>query len=493
MTVEQLEAAPAHLHVPAGARGTYGAEVADLAELVGRPLDAAQRAAVDALTSYGPGGRWLAFETAVLAPRQNGKTSGIVLPIVLADLFLWSGPGEVDRIVWTAHLMSTARAAFTDAQLLIDGCDALRRRVKQIRTSNEETSIELTSGSVLEFAARSKGGGRGKGSKRVVLDEALFLRSEPMASLLPTLAARANTQVSYASSAALEESEYLRQLVARGRGGRDDSLAYVEWCAPGSWAEPACAGGPGCTHALGEQACALDDEAALRAANPAVAAGRIALSTLGALRRALDPTDFGREFLGWHQEPPPEEEVREPALDVDAWGLRVDAGSAPEGRVGFGVEVSPDRARTVLAVAGRRPDGRLHVEVAKVLPGTGRAVEELQRLCAEHGTTAALATSTPTGSLLEELERRRVPVLTPTVPQFAGACGRLHDAVRDDQLRHRGQLGLDGAVRKAAKRATTEGAWRFDRRGVDISEVCAVTLALFALTESGDGEGFNIW
>ena len=40
-------------------RGSYLDEVADVAEMVGRPLDGPQREAVDCLTSYGPGGRWL--------------------------------------------------------------------------------------------------------------------------------------------------------------------------------------------------------------------------------------------------------------------------------------------------------------------------------------------------------------------------------------------------------------------------------------------------
>jgi hypothetical protein len=77
---------PAHLWIPPRL-GSYGDEAVDLARLAGRELDAEQEVAVDAMLSYGPGGRWAAFESAIIEARQNGKTGGVLLPVVLFDLF----------------------------------------------------------------------------------------------------------------------------------------------------------------------------------------------------------------------------------------------------------------------------------------------------------------------------------------------------------------------------------------------------------------------
>jgi hypothetical protein len=57
-----------------------------------------------------PGGKWVALEEAIIESRQNGKTTNVVLPVVLFDLFML----PPDRIVWTAHLFKTARDAFDD-------------------------------------------------------------------------------------------------------------------------------------------------------------------------------------------------------------------------------------------------------------------------------------------------------------------------------------------------------------------------------------------
>lgn len=489
MSVATAPPPPAYLWTPTGARGTYGEDVAGFMELAGRPLDASQRVAVDCLAAYGPGGAWQAFEAAVIEGRQNGKTGGIVLPITLTDLFLWAD--AADRIIWTAHLFRTSRDAFLDSIGLIDGCDELRQRVRKVSAAHGEESIELTTGARLEFLARSAGGGRGLGGKRLVLDEALFLRADAMGALLPTLAARQNTQVIYASSAAKLESDHLRSLVERGRAGGDASLAYVEWCAPGSWGDPPCAAGADCSHLPATPGCALDDEAAWLVANPGITAGRIRLETMRSMRRAMDPLEFGREFMGWHEYPVVVGEVV-PALDLRKWAACQYPTSAPVGPIGIGVEVAPDRSRTVIGIAGVNAAGRPHLEVAKTLRGTIGAVDELERMCRAYDAPLALSTSTPTGSLLTELERRRVPVLTPNVPQFAAVCGRIWDDVDRGRLAHRGQPELTRAVEQAPKRETTEGAWRWDRRGVDITELCAVTLGVFAQATTATGEP-GVW
>lgn len=472
---------PAYLHVPDGAVGNYGDEVADIAELMGRPLDASQRMVVDARTSYRAGGLWLALETLTKMGRQSGKTGGIETPIAFTDLFLW----EPDRIAWTAHLFKTCREAFEDHCRLIEGTREFESRVAKIQYANGEESIVLKSGARMDYLARSKGGGRGLGGKRVVLDEALFLTAEQAGSILPILAARPNPQIDYLSSAGRADSDQLHRLTKRGRSGTDQSLVLAEFCAPGSWKDPGCAGGPACAHAVGTAGCALDDPALWAAANPAVASGRVQLSFLEGMRQSLAPAEFGREFLGWDQEAA---QIRA-ALPAPAWRAARDPGSAPAGAVAFGVEVSLDRRTTTVGAFGARSDGWWHGEVVEQLPGTGGAVDRLFDLSRRWAAPVGIDPSSPAASLIEPLREKGVQVVTPTSRVLAATCGQVFDDVTASppRLYHRGQPVLDDAVSAAGQKVVGDG-FRWDRRGEgDIAPLYAVTLARCAHQESPPG------
>lgn len=466
---------PAHLWIPERV-GSYGAEAADLAAMAGRPLDAEQRIAVDAILSYGPGGRWVALEAAVVMPRQNGKTSGVILPAVLADLFLFSA----DRIVWTAHLFRTARDAFSDVVSLIDGCHDLARRVKKVTYANGEEAIELHSGARLEFLARSKGGGRGLGGKRLVMDEALYLSAESMGSLIPTLSAREDPQIVYGSSAGVLGSDHLRSLRDRGRRGGDPSLVWVEWCAPGGWDDPPCTSGKDCPHTLDADGCALDDEALWRLANPALGR-RIKYEFVRAERRAMPPGEFGRERLGWFDLPPT---VDQP-IPIEAWSALAIAPPDREAMlpIAIGVDVTPERSHASIGVCGV-VDGLRVVEVAEHRRGLGWVVPWLvERHQTWRPCAVVIAKGSPAGALIPDLEAAGIEVLKPSTADEAQACGAFVDAAApaegEPTLRHLGQPVLDAAVKGAAKVQLGDGAWRWSRRTstVDISPLVAVTLA----------------
>src|ERR1051325_5236648 len=78
---------------------TAGSEAADLAVELGYELDPEQRLALDVVLAEKPGGKWAAFEVAIIAPRQNLK-SFVGEIVCLADL--WLGFGS-NLVVWTAH------------------------------------------------------------------------------------------------------------------------------------------------------------------------------------------------------------------------------------------------------------------------------------------------------------------------------------------------------------------------------------------------------
>lgn len=473
MTEAQL-VEPAHLWMPDRA-GSYGDEVADLADLYGRPLDPEQRLAVDAICSHRPDGRWAALEAAIIEGRQNGKTGGIILPVTLADLFLF----DADRVVWTAHLFKTARDAFEDVKQIVDGCAELSRRVAKISESHGEEGVTLTSGARLEFLARSKGGGRGLGGKRLVLDEALFLAAGPMGALIPTLAARPNPQVLYGSSAGLATSDHLRALRDRGRAGGDPGLVWAEWCAPGGWNDPGCVRGTDCTHEPGVGGCALDDESRWAAATPALGR-RITIEFVRGERRALPPEEFGRERLGWWDLPMVGQQPISPAQWAPlAVPRRRPRNVAPV----FFPDVSPGMRSAAIGVA-YTVRKRSHVELADHRTGAAWLVGRCAKLAKRYpGASWAVDGQGAIGALLPELAEAGIEPVPLGAADMGRACAYLQQLVAEGGLTHSGDDAITAALAGAVKRDVGDGLWAWGRRksSVDICPVVVVTGALWQL------------
>lgn len=474
---------PAHLWIPPRS-GSYGDEATDLAEMAGRVLDDEQKLAVDALLSYGPGGRWVALESGIVEARQNGKTSGVLLPVTLFDLFLL----PPDRIVWTAHVFRTARDAFEDFCICIETAPELSRRVKQIFYGNGEESIELHNGAKLEFLARSKRGGRGLGGKRVVMDEALFIAAADMGALMPVLSARPDPQINYGSSAALSTSDHLQRLKDRGRAGDDPFLIWVEYCASGGWLEPPCEQGTRCPHSAGTPGCALDDEDRWLQANHTLGK-RITIEYVRAERRALPATEFGRERLGWHEIPV----AGSGAIDIGQWAKLLDGTSKRQGDITLAVDIAPQRDYAAIGLYGPRADGLGHWQLVDYRPGTEWLVDRIVELRAGLDPIAIALGRATAASLEVELEKHdihrpvkpdepvRGDLAVLTAAEMTAATGQALDVVRQAAVRHIGQQPLDAAVAGAKTRETGDSvAWSRKDADADISPLVSVSLARWA-------------
>lgn len=439
MAVSEL-VAPAFRSVPPHS-STAGPDAAELAESAGLDLDLEQRLVLDTLLVEDEDGHWAAYEACVIQSRQNGKTR-CLQAVALADLFLFGA----ELTTWSAHLFDTAQEAFRDLVDVIDGAPHLSKQVKTVHRARGDEGIELLDGRRLNFLARSRTGGRGLAGQRVVLDEAFALTDAEMGSLLPTLSAQPNAQAIYASTACMLGSSILRGIRDRGRAGGDPTLAYIEWADP----VPGGCDDPRCVHQLGTSGCALDDLERIRSANPTLGR-RIPVARVLAERRALPPTEFARERLGWHEDPPVGEGG---AFDHDLWLRLADTEAEPgEARPAFGVDIGVDRLAHI-AVAFRRADGRIQVMLTARREGRGERVDSglspfeaparLKELAARWkgstvwagGTTIGLAAEVPGAQLVSG-------------PEFATACGRFDDMLREQRIRHGNQGQLSEAVRAA--------------------------------------------
>ncbi|WP_330253129.1 hypothetical protein OG874_00490 [Nocardia sp. NBC_00565] len=468
---------------------TYGPEVADLSALAGFEPDPEQEMALDVLFALDADGLPLVFEFAVIAPRQNMK-SGLLKMAALGWLYIT----EERLVVWSAHEMQTTKEAFLDLTTLIEDCAPLRKRLAPgpsngIYRGNGDESIELATKQRMLFRARTHRGGRGLTGDKLILDEAFALQAVHTGAVLPTLAARPRSQVAYGSSAGTAGAAILRGIRDRGRAGGDPSLGYMEYCAP-----PGGCASDACTHMLGIEGCALDDRENWRVANSALGR-RITIAKIAAFRRAEPPIEFAREHMGWWEEPSAAEL---PLISEDTWRDLRDRESKPNDPVAFGLYLSQDRSVAAIAVAGRRADFKIHIEIvpaqsgndADSLPGTAWIAPRLAELKEKFNPCAVVIDSfSAAASLIPAITEAGVEVTTTGASDMARACGQFYDAIVEDELRHLGARPLQAAVCSAKKRNLRD-AWAWDRTSpnTDITQLVAATLAVHGLIAHGPVE-----
>lgn len=442
-----------------GAAQTLGPEVGELAALAGLPPDPEQQLVLDQVFAFERDGSPSAFEVGIIAPRQNLKTATLKM-INIGWLFLT----EERLVTWSSHEFKTTVEAFRDMIELIESTPHLDREVKSIQRGNGDECIELFGDRRLLFKARTKGGGRGLTGNKTNLDEGYALREIHMGALLPTMAATPNAQVVYASSAGMVDSDVLRGIRDRGRSGTGGRLAYVEWGDP----NPNVCQGEDCGHELSAVGCALDDMDRLARVNTALDR-RITRDTLRAMRQAMPPEEFAREFLGWWDE----RATTDTDLSAADWSAL--AGSAgPSGRLVMAVDVAPSQAWSSIVACGNGV-----IELVDRRRGTSWLPQRMADLAERHNVdTFAVDPVGPVGGVLPELERAGLPLALVDGKESVRACGALVAAVADKSLSHRGEPEFLAAVGGSSRRSVGDG-WKWSRKDstVDISPLVAATLA----------------
>jgi phage terminase large subunit-like protein len=430
---------------------TQGPDAVDLAAVAGLFLDPWQEDVLADILAIRGGGLPAARTAALIVPRQNGKGS-VAEAYVLEGMFL----ANASLITYTAHEYRTAQEMFFRIRQLIASTPSLDKRVSAVRLANGEQSVELRSGARLKFMARTSGSGRGFSGDRIVLDEAQHLTAAQMAALVPTLATRPHAQVLMMGSAPSPTAEVLPALMERGRAA-DPSVCYLEWSVADS-----------------SDQVDLDDRELWAQANPGYGI-RLGDEAILAERSLLDSESFARERLGIISGG-----GHEAVIDRELWRRLADHDSQIAGRVTFGIDSTPDRSWTSICAAGRRADGRAHIEVIDHRPGLGWVVERLDDLTDRWDPTGVMVDPAgPAGSLVAELEERGIPVETVSAREHAQAAGDLLEAITDEQLRHLDQPPLNAAA-DVARRRPLGDLWAWHRRDASavISPLVAAGLAL---------------
>src|SRR5690606_36091362 len=249
------------------------------------------------------------------------------------------------RVLHTAHEVKTARKAFARLKHFFGDkandpaakYPELNALVKEVRNANGQEAVVLKNGGSVEFAARSKSSGRGFSVDILVMDEAQELEDEALEALLSTISASANPlQVMTGTPLGPKANgEVFTRMREVGVAGGDPTLCWMEWGCDGLDVD-------------------LDDPENWRQANPALGI-RLSYEFTQSERHGLSDAGFARERLGMWGGIASNEVINMvlwSELAMDTTG-EFDAIAAVGGAFAFGVDVTPDRARASVALAGK--------------------------------------------------------------------------------------------------------------------------------------------
>jgi hypothetical protein len=439
----------------------------------------------------------------LLVARQNGKTT---LVQVMSLFFLYVL--GIALILGTAQDLDTAEEAWEGALDIIEETPELAERAMKPIMVNGKKTIRLTTGERYKVKAANRKAGRGLSGDLVMLDELREHQSwDAWGAITKTTNARPAAMIWSMSNAGDATSVVLKHHRMRAHaalGDPDginaaedpdsllptdeqiledldfepedvddddpDTLGIFEWSAP-----------PGC---------AVTDIEGILQANPSVGYG-ISIRTI--LDDAKNDPEwvFRTECLcQWS------DGTLEGAFPPGTWeaGRPVDGEPASEiaedSPLLFCLDVSVNRDKAHIAVAGRREDGIPHVEVIASRAGTEWVPGWFAERAGSRYKDMRVAVQTrgaPASSLIEDLEK--VDGLTVVVwsgSELGNATGLLYDAVAlpgRAGLRHNPQPVLDVAASVAATKYLGGGSVVWDRlkSPADIAPLVAVTGALWLL------------
>jgi hypothetical protein len=205
---------------------------------------------------------------------------------------------------------------------------------------------------------------------------------------------------------------------------------------------------------------------------------------LSAFTEARRPEKFDTEHLGvWVDK---EDRGWFAFRELD-WKVAQDPDSTNVGRPSYCVEVSRDLGTMSLGAAGRREDGKRHLELVDRFPAdVGKLVGGLKKRIAKFEPVAVVIDPAgPAGYLIPDVEKHcGITVVKPSAREVAAACASVYTGisgqnVESRDVRVRPHPSLDAAAR-AADWKDRGDAKVFDRRnddGPDVAPLMAVALA----------------
>lgn len=413
----------------------------------------------------------------ILVARQNGKTT-IIEAKNLWKMFVL----QVPQIVSTAQDLDVAEESWDKAIEIIEADPELAAELAHVNKVNGKKFFRLTNGSRWKPKASTRRAGRGLSGDDVNLDELReHLNWMAWAAVTKTTMARPNAQIFAFSNAGDDKSVVLNALQDQGRAAvqhperADESFGYFDWSAPDD-VKCTCKAKP---HL---DTCGLQDRAAWAQANPSL--GYTITEEALASALATDPeTVFRTECLC------------QKVADLAEWGIfsKVDWAVAQDpssmivGSPAYCIEADRDLTTISIGAAGRREDGKRHLELVDRFPAdTGKLVGQLKKRIKEFSPVGiAIDPAGPAAYLIPDVEKHcGIEVVKPVGREVAAACGSVYVGISSDKaeardVRVRPHPALDAAARSAEWRDRGD-ARVFDRRSDDAADAAPLVAVAIA-------------
>ncbi len=404
----------------------------------------------------------------VPVPRQNGKT-GIIEPRET-----WGLVHRGEWILHTAHEYQTALLAFNRLRKKFGECKndpraqfpELNALVKRYTTSSNQMVLDLKNGAHIEFRTRGNNDdvGRGGTFDLVVVDEAQSYTDEQDSSLSPlnSAAPTGSPQFIMAGTVPKPTSPHKGERFASVRASLHNE-PYIGACIH-EWA----------ASDIGD----VTDVERWYEFNPSLGY-QLLESALLTDSRKMNQDTFAREHLGWW----PELAGASMAIREDDWySCKIDD-PEKDGSVVYAVKFSPDGSTGVLAACHKPDDGKPFIYVVEALPlseGIGWFVDKLIPK-ADTASQIVIDGQSNAQTLNERLLAAGMPskvILRPRTNDVIAACASLVNAVKEHQVTHYGQPGLDNSATKTKRRRIgSNGGWGFqstDEADATLIEACAL-------------------
>ncbi len=451
---------------------TFGPSAARLMELIGVELMPWQTHTLDVGMEVLPGNRWRSRTNSVVVARQNGKSRGILMPRVMAELFLpqlWfnNRPGYV---IHQAQDRALPREHFVELVEKIEDTPSLMRQVRKIEWTNGRETLRMKSGAVYTLKAPTRGAGRGPSATLLMWDEVREQRDfAAWEAAFFTISAMRSPQVWTVSNAGDPDSLLLNQLRDRGRPAATDpdsdpTMTYLEWSAPDE-AE-------------------ITDPDGWRHANPALG-HTLPVDSIFEELKNVEESGFRTERLcQWV------DVAVSLAVPADAWrACHTDEPERdPDSRPWLAFDIDQDGLRAVLVAASWHA-GRLVCEVLESWDD-GTPVD--------HATIAArvldwyranqargIAYDPLLGTAIADRIAPRIGNAKKRLLKVSGhdwyaACSQLLDNVKQGIIWHADDPTLNSDILAAARKDVGDGAWQITRRDAaqPIPAATAITRAV---------------
>ena len=398
------------------------------------------------------GQRWLRRTVLALAARQNGKTK-LTTTRILGGMCLWE-----EEVIGAAQNRDVALESWTEALEV-----ALEAGLEpwDVHHQNGRESFRIGPRSRYKVTASTRSAGRGLHGDLVVLDELREATDwRAYAALEKTRRARPNSQFWSISNEGDLSSIVLRTLAGQGETWKDDPaspIGFYSWSADPEY----------------ERA----DPRGWVQANPALGY-LIDLETLEAELRTDPPDVFETEVLCRPVM------VMHPYLPEGSWDACLERRQLwpSPGSVMMAVDAGPELRHASIAVAWKRPDGKVGCDLADFFDESegavlGRVVARLDDLVDRwQPPVVAVAARTPAEAATKRCVGSRAEVAVMGLADLQRASAAFYEAVTGRQLLHAGNPALDAAL--ALCSADVPGAIP-DRRA-KTSDIDAARAALMA-------------